>query len=397
MEHPFETVLLCLGALLLVGALLSGLAKRSFLSMAALFTISGLVLGESGFQILEFQAHSKFVEYLAVSSLIIILFRDGLEIEGNRLKEQWKMPARKLIIAMPLTMILIAVFAHFVLELGWTASFLIGALLAPTDPILTSGIISNNKISKKIRHSLNLESGLNDGLALPAVLAFSASLMVQQGDQFVWWQFIIQDVALGVIYGLVIGVIAAKILGLVKTMDRHQKSLFGFGVAFITYGIALLGPHGNGFIAVFVAAITLGILRDDVREAVEEQSQDIVELVELAVFVVFGALISYASISAIGIVPLVAFAFLVFVVARPVSIVVALIGSPEADMKTKLFMGWFGPKGIATMAFSLLLLSKEIPGAEKFFAICAAVVFMSIIVHSTTDYFGAKWAEKHLK
>ncbi len=174
--HAFEVAVAVLGGLLVAGALLSGLAKRSFLSLTALFVVAGFVLGDGGLEVLEFEAESEFVQALAVVALILILFRDGLEVEAELLQEDWHLPLRKLVFAMPITAALIAVAAHALTDLDWTESFLLGALLSPTDPVLSSAVVTNPRVPRRIRHSLNLESGLNDGLALPAVLALLFSL-----------------------------------------------------------------------------------------------------------------------------------------------------------------------------------------------------------------------------
>ena len=155
----------------MVGALVSGLAQRSMLSLAALFVLAGFVLGNGGLGWIDFRARSGFVEDLAFAALIVILFRDGLEVEGEMLQRAWHLPLRKLVLAMPITTMIVAAAARVLIGLSWTESFLLGALLAPTDPVLTSSIVTNPRVPRLVRHSLNLESGLNDGLALPAVLA----------------------------------------------------------------------------------------------------------------------------------------------------------------------------------------------------------------------------------
>ena len=137
-------------------------------------------------------------EDLAFVALIVILFRDGLEVEGEMLQSAWHLPLRKLAIAMPLTAGIVAVAAHLLIGLSWTESLLLGALLSPTDPVLTSNIVTNPRVPRLIRHSLNLESGLNDGLALPAVLTFLAALSTES-QHFVWWRFVLQDVGLGLL------------------------------------------------------------------------------------------------------------------------------------------------------------------------------------------------------
>jgi NhaP-type Na+/H+ or K+/H+ antiporter len=374
----FETVTLVFGGLLIVGALGSGLAHRSFLSMTAVFVVAGFALGQGGFGVLDFQAESAFVDDLAAVALIVILFRDGLEVEAEMLQTAWRLPVRKLALGMPITGALVALATHTLTDLDWTESFLLGALLSPTDPVLSSSVVTNPRVPRLIRHSLNLESGMNDGLALPAVLAFSAALVTSQ-DDFVWWTFVLQDVGLGLVYGVVVGYVASLVV--------PREPLYGLGVAFATYGLTFLGPSGNGFIAVFVCAITMGI------RGAPPFSEEIVEIVKLGIFVVFGALLTFDSLFADGwaAVGIVAFTLLL---ARPIAIWVSLVGE-RVDTATKAFMAWFGPKGVATMTFSLLVLSRGIEQGERIFDIAALTVFCSIIAHGLTDTPGSEWIARH--
>src|SRR3954471_15707360 len=240
---PIDVALLVLGGLLVLGALLSGLAHRSFLSLTALFVVAGFVLGRGGLGVLELGPRGYFVHDLAIVALIVILFRDGLEVEAEMLQKAWHVPLRALVLAMPLTAIIIAAAAKLLTDLSWTESFLLGALLSPTDPVLSSSVVNNPRVPRLIRHSLNLESGMNDGLALPAVIAFSAALESGQGD-FVWWQFVLQDVSLGLVFGIGIGLIASFVLprghGLLEALTSHQKALFALGVAAATYGLTAI-------------------------------------------------------------------------------------------------------------------------------------------------------------
>jgi sodium/hydrogen antiporter len=387
--HDFEVAALVFGALLVVGALASGLAHRSFLSMTAVFVVAGFVLGDGGLQVLEFDAESGFVVDLATVALIVILFRDGIEVEAEMLQREWRLPARKLVLAMPITCVLVAAAAQAVTDLSWTECFLLGALLSPTDPVLSSSVVTNPRVPRLVRHSLNLESGMNDGLALPAVLAFSAALAAGD-DDFVWYEFVLQDVTLGFAFGIGMGFLAARLMPReAEYIPAHHKSLYVLGVAFATYGIAVAEPSGNGFIAVFVCAITLGIRRPDLAHTFSERASDIVEIVKLGIFVVFGSLLTFDGLfgdgwAAVGIV---AFTLLL---ARPIAIWISLLGE-KVDLATKAFMAWFGPKGVATMTFSILVLGQGIPEAERIFNIAALAVFCSIIAHGLTDTPGSEW------
>jgi NhaP-type Na+/H+ or K+/H+ antiporter len=389
----FETAVIVLGALLMGGALVSGLANRSLLSLTAVFVVAGFVLGDGVTGALHFSARSGFVKDLALLALILILFRDGLEVEREMLQTQWRLPLRKLVLGMPITAGVVAVAGKGIVGLTWTEAFLLGSILSATDPVLSSSVVTNPRVPRIIRHSLNLESGLNDGLALPPVLAFAAALDAA-GGHFVWWKFVLQDVSLGVAYGVVVGFLASRLLPrgeqFRESMPAHQRSLYALGTALLTYGLTVAPPHGNGLIAVFVCAITLGIRRPEIRHYFEARADDVIEIVKLGIFVVFGSLLTFHGLfqdgwAAVG---LVAVALLL---ARPAALTVALAGT-GLDRATKAFMAWFGPKGVASMTFALIVASRSgIAAGTRIFDLVALVVICSVIVHGLTDVPGAAW------
>ena len=387
----FETAATVLGATLVGGALLSGLARRSFLSLTALFVLTGLLLGDAGAGIIELDPESAFVHDLAAVALIVILFRDGLEVEAEMLQKAWHLPLRKLVVAMPITAGIVALAAKALTGLSWTEAFLLGALLSPTDPVLSSSVVTNPRVPRLIRHSLNLASGLNDGLALPPVLALLAVLSAD--NDFSWPTFVLQDVGLGLVFGVGVGLLASVVLprerGLATAIPEHQRSLYALGIAFLTYGAAVLPPHGNGFIGVFVCAITLGIRRPDIRRIFEQRSADIGESVKVGIFVAFGALLTFGHLFEDGWAA-VAIVVVTLLVARPVAVWIALAGT-RTDWATTAFMAWFGPKGVATMAFSLLVLAEGISAGEEIFNLAALVVVCSVIAHGLTDQPGSEW------
>jgi sodium/hydrogen antiporter len=388
-SHSFDVAAVVLGGLLIAGALVSELVHRSFVSLAAVFVVAGFVLGHGAIGVLDFARDSGFVSQLATVALIVILLRDGLEVDGEMLRSNWHLPARKLIAAMPLTAGLVAVATKLLIGLSWTEAFLVGALLSPTDPVLSSNVVTNPRVPAIVRSSLNLESGLNDGLALPAVLALAEAL--QPGSHFVVWRFVCEDLGFGFGVGIVIGLIAS--LTPARPIAAHQQALFALGVAFTAYGAAVLLPNGNGLIAVFVAAIVLGIRRPDMREAFANQSLDLVEIVKLGIFAVFGSLLTWHGLSSNGWAGL-GVALLTLFVARPIAVMCSLVGT-STDLPTRGFMAWFGPKGVATMTFSLLILSENLRHGTTIFDLAALTVIVSVFAHGLTDRAGAEWMGAH--
>ncbi len=383
-----------LGGLLIVGSLISGLARRSLLSLAVVFVVAGFLLGPGALGVLHFRAESGWVTDLATVALIVILFRDGLEADAEMLQQHWHLPVRKLVVAMPITAAIVAALAHWLVGLSWTESLLLGALLSPTDPVLTSGVVTDARVPRLIRHSLNIESGLNDGLALPAVLTFAAALELH-GGHFVWWRFLLQDVGLGFAFGLACGLIGSLLMPREEprapddAIPAHQRALYGLGLAFATYGVTVLPPHGNGFIAVFVAAIVIGVRRPDLHASFAARTGEIVEIVKLGIFAVFGSLLTIHGLFGDGWAAMAVVAG-TFLLARPAGVFIALVNTP-VDRAGKAFMAWFGPKGVATMAFSLLVLSRDVEAGTRIFNIAALAVVASIAVHGLTDTPGTNW------
>jgi NhaP-type Na+/H+ or K+/H+ antiporter len=176
-------------------------------------------------------------------------------------------------------------------------------------------------------------------------------------------------------------------------VSAHQKAMFGLGVAFAAYGLAVLPPEGNGLISTFVAAIVLGIRRPDIRASFEGRAEDILEVVKLGVFVVFGSLFTIDELFADGWAA-VAIVAITLLVARPVAVFASLVRT-DTDVAERAFMSWFGPKGVATMTFALLVLAEGPPAAKEVASIAALAVLASIFAHGLTDYPGAEWMARH--
>jgi NhaP-type Na+/H+ and K+/H+ antiporter len=195
--------------------------------------------------------------------------------------------------------------------------------------------------------------------------------------------------AFGIGVGLLASVVLPRERRLATAIPEHQRSLYALGVAFLAYGLTVLPPHGNGFIAVFVCAITLGIRRPDIRHIFEARADDIVEIVKLGIFVVFGSLLTFGALFDDG-AAAVAIVAVTLLLARPVAVWIALVGT-RTDRATTAFMAWFGPKGVATMTFSLLVLGEGVSAGTEIFNLAALVVVCSVVLHGLTDQPGSEW------
>ena len=250
--------------------------------------------------------------------------------------------------------------------------------------MLSSSVVTNPRVPRLVRHSLNLESGLNDGLALPAVLAFAAALGGDERLRVVGVRAPGRDARLRV--RIALGWLASSAAAgreLADAIPAARRSTRSASPSRPTASRSACRRRATASSPCSSCAITLGIRRPDLRASFEDRADDIVEIVKLGIFVVFGSLLTLDGLFADGwaAVGVVAFTLLV---ARTVAIWIALAGTRVAP-PTKAFMAWFGPKGVATMTFSLLVLGEGIPGGERIFNIAALVRVRLHARHGLTD------------
>lgn len=371
--------------LLLVAVFGSSLAHRSILSAAVLFLVGGFVLGQGVAGVVRVDAGGPVVGVFAELALFSVLFTDGMRIGVGELRSAWRLPGRALILGLPLTLLLIAVLAHLVTGLGWVQAFLVGAALSPTDPVFASAIVGREEIPARLRQLLNVESGLNDGLALPVVVILLSAVAQRHTHAGV----LLAQVAAGVALGLVIPGVVVLIARLtsIEPTERYAP-LNGFGIGLLVLSLTSL-VHANEFLAAFVAGIVLASIGKEIRTAFERFGEIITELLKLAALFVFGALLSPALLVSSGIAGLV-LALATLVVARPVSIELSLLRS-RLDRKERFAAAWFGPKGFASVVYGLLIAQSGFEGSDKLFHLIALVVAISIVAHSSTDVVVAKW------
>src|SRR5918995_1874362 len=393
MEIGFGEALLVIGLLLAVGAGLSGVMKGTVLSISVLSVGAGIALAEAG--VVEFEPTDDAVVHLIELALILTLFSDGLFVERELLRIHWIPPARAIALAMPITLLLIAGAALVLFpELTTAEAFLLGAVLSPTDPVVTSSVVTAQRVPAVVRHTLNLESGLNDGLALPFVLFFLV-LASPGGDAGGEASKLLGEAAVGVAIGIGLGVLGGRLPQWLPGggMTKRYEGIFAIGLALVAFGVAD-ATIGNGLIAAFVAGLALAVTEHEVPDAFAEFSENVSAIFQVLTFFVFGALIVTTGYSE-EIWPLFLFVPFVLLIARPAAIGLAFIrsGLPRAQ---QAFIGWFGPKGVASMLFALFVLESHAPERTLVFDVAAFVILGSIAAHGLTDTVGARWIERRV-
>ena len=393
MEVGFPEIVLTVGLLLIFISGLSGLAHGTVLSVSVLSLAAGMLLHAVGG--LDIDPRDPSVIEIIELALIFTLFSDGLVVERELLVGHLGPTARALAIAMPATMALIAVAAKLLFpELNWAEAFLLGAVLAPTDPVITSAVVGAKSIPAKLRHVLNLESGLNDGLALPFVLFFIA-VASQASDAVSEGLTLVAEAGVGGLIGFTVATLAGRAIDDMPGIGMTEKyeGVYALGIGLAAFGLAEV-TFGNGLIATFVAGIALAVADRETPGAFQEFNESVSAVLQTVTFFVFGALVVSIGVPT----PAVAVAALVFftlLVARPVAILGALAGS-DLPRSQRRFLAWFGPKGVASMLFALFVLKSEEAQNNLIFQLAALVILASIIAHGLTDTLGARWMERRL-
>jgi NhaP-type Na+/H+ or K+/H+ antiporter len=376
---------LAYAVVLLIAVLISGLAHRTILSTAVLFLVAGFVAGDSVLGVVSLTPDDPVVAQLAELALFAVLFTDGMQVGLRDLRSSWRLPGRALLLGMPLVFLLTALFARLLLDVSWLQALLIGAVLSPTDPVFASALVGRKEVPVRLRRMLNVESGLNDGLALPVVIILIAVIQEQKthiGE-------LLYELALGVAIGVVVPWAALR---LERTRwfsaSLVYEPLNAFAIGLLVFAIAAL-THGNEFLAAFAAGVTVSTVAPRFRDAFHQFGELIAELLKLAALFVFGALILASFLTDIGLAGDL-FVALAIIVARPLVLFFVLLRS-DLERRERIAAMWFGPKGFASVVYGLLILDAGIPKDDYIFHVIAIVIVTSIILHSSTDVVVANW------
>jgi NhaP-type Na+/H+ or K+/H+ antiporter len=394
MDLGFGEALLIFGGLLAAAAALSGVMRGTVLSISVLSVALGIALAAVG--AVEVEATDQAIVHLVELALVLTLFSDGMFVERELLREHWGSVARAIVIAMPITLALLGLAAKGLFpELDWAEALLLAAVLTPTDPVVTSSVVTSRRVPPKVRHLLNLESGLNDGLALPFVLFFLVFASPGGDAGHEAWR-VVGEAGFGAMVGVALGVVGGRLHHHLPGggLTPRYEGIYAVGFGLLAFGLADV-TIGNGLIAAFVAGIAMGASEREVPDAFVEFAENASAIAQVLTFFVFGALIVATGYGG-AIWRLVLFIAFALLVARPVAILLSFLRE-RLPGPQKLFVAWFGPKGVASMLFALFVLNSDAGSRSAIFDVAAFTILASIAAHGLTDTVGAHWIEKRMK
>jgi NhaP-type Na+/H+ or K+/H+ antiporter len=382
-----------LAVFVLIYSSVGGGVERSPISGPIVFTAFGLLVGPLGLGLLSLEVNAETIRVLAELTLALVLFTDAAGADLGVLRETWELPTRLLVVGLPLTILLgfgVGVLVFNDLSLFEVA--LLATMLAPTDAALGKGVVTNPAVPNGVRQGLNVESGLNDGICVPVLLLFLALALEQGGDQStssLVLSFLAEEIGIGLAVGLAL---SASTVWLLRLCHRRQWishtwiQLPVVGLAVGCFATAqVLG--GSGFIAAFVGGLLFGVRLKDHREALLRAAEGTGDTFALLTWVIFGAVVvglafQYLSWSII----LYAILSLTFIRMVPVFVSLAGLG---VNLEGKLFLGWFGPRGLASIVFAVIVLNANLPNGHVMAHVMVWTVILSILLHGVT---ANRWA-----
>lgn len=378
------SLLLIFGITLLASVLVSARAERTVLSTNVLFLGVGFLVGPGVLGWVRLEPGSPLMETFGQLALFGILFVEALQLPVRQLRESWRLPSRALLLGLPLTTLAVALLARMLFGLGWAECFLLGAILSPTDPVFAAAILEHEAVPKRLRRLLSIESGINDGLALPLVMV----LLELAGEEPVTPVRLLLPVVAGIAFGVALAWTYFRLEASRFFRARESyRALGGLGLAITLYGLYEIW-HINEFLAAFAAGVTLASLGSDTARAIAALGEPLAELLKLAAVLLFGALLTPALLGGVGWRGWL-FAALTLLVARPAALLPSFAGS-GLTRREWWAAAWFGPKGFASILYALLALGGSLPEGAFLFQLVAVTTAASMVAHSSTDVLVAR-------
>jgi NhaP-type Na+/H+ or K+/H+ antiporter len=403
MDHP--AIILILGAVLIFCyGLVSRLAERSPITAPMVFVAIGILASPMGLGILSVKIDAGVVQIIASVTLVLVLFVDASSISVPALIRERRLPMRLLLIGLPLTMLFgsIAGFLIFQDMRIWVV-LLMALILSPTDAALGQAVVTNPAIPERIRRAINVESGLNDGMALPPILVCIAALSeAGTGDRGTdyWINFTLKQLILGPIAGVCVGWLGGLLVDKASRagwMNETYQRMSSASLAVIAYAAAE-SMHGNGFMAAFFSGLALGTRTPSVRERIHEFAEAEGQQLALFIFLMLGLILVPVTIQYWDIRAWM-YAVLSLTFIRMIPVALSLMGS-KLDWASVSFIGWFGPRGIASILYLLIVVGRiGKSGYEYMLSVIVLTVLLSVFLHGISAvplaHLYGRYASKH--
>lgn len=382
------TTLIVVSLLILGFGLVSERLHRSSLTPPMVFVAVGLAMG-AGYITNDAGETEGLLELLAEVTLILVLFTDASRIRLAALTADYALPFRLLAIGMPLAIVFGAVVAHGMFpDLTTWECVVLATVLAPTDAALGQAVVSSPAVPARIRQALNVESGLNDGIAFPLVLVALAFASSQSGPPPAngWGMFTAKQIILGPIVGAAIGAIGGRLVdsaARARWMEHTFQQLSALALAILAF---LLSEEvgGNGFMAAFAAGLALGNTGGKTCLVLQEFSETEGQLLGLLTFLCVGAHLIAPNLHRFTLTHVV-YAVMSLTLARAIPVALSLVGT-RLRPGSVAFLGWFGPRGLATVLFALMVFESSMPHRETIYLIAILTIAMSVVAHGATAW-----------
>ncbi len=366
-------------------SLVAGRVDRMALSGPIIFVFAGFLMGPLGFGWFHGDVSNIELRVLADLTLALILFIDAANVDLSILKSHLRIPARMLMLGLPGVIALGTVLAALLFsELSLFEAAILGTMLAATDAALGKAVINNHNVPARIRESLNFESGMNDGLCVPILLVFIAlekGIGGDGGSTMLALRLVAQELGIGLVVGVGLAAIGTRLMK--RCWERGwmteiwmQVTVVGLAIACFTVAQSL---HGSGYIAAFVGGLVFGYKAKEKTHKLVLAAEGTGEALALVTWMLFGSAV-IGQVFEFFTWQVVVYALLSLTVVRMLAVFFSLSGTGE-DMGSRLFLGWFGPRGLASIVFAIIVLNKNIPGGNLMALVVVCTVFFSLVAH----------------
>lgn len=377
-----------LAAFILIYNLFAKRIEKTIISGPVLYLIFGILIGPLFFGVFKVEINDESYLVLAELALALVLFTDASKANMKVLKKIVQLPIHLLLIGLPITIGIGYVIGTVVFDgFEWLELAILATILAPTDAALGKAVATNLNVPEKIRETLNVESGLNDGICVPVLLLLMALFSNISGEQVNLKYSITlfaQQIGLGVLVGVVVTFLSVKLLDYCISKNwiiGSKKSIIIIALTFTCFAISqFIG--GSGFIACFTGGLLFGTLTLNKEDELIEAAEGIGDTLSLITWVIFGAVVVSNFMSAFTLKTLL-YAVLSLTIVRMLPVFLVLKNT-NLKMKEKLFIGWFGPRGLASIVFVIMILDLNLPHEKTIVVTIILTILLSILLHGIT-------------